>query len=84
VAKELSNDEIARLYELKRTTVAGLLTRARARFVTILRETTGVDDVSELKEMVSRIPGALKEALIAARSGGHPARRADREGPSPT
>ena len=47
---------IASDYGVDRTTVAGLLTRARGRFIALLGEISGVTDVQQLKSIVSRMP----------------------------
>jgi DNA-directed RNA polymerase specialized sigma24 family protein len=60
---------IAGEYGVDRTTIAGLLTRARGRFIALLGEISGVNDVQDLKSIVSRMPDRLIEALEAAHGG---------------
>ena len=55
--------EIADRWQLDRTTVAELVTRSRGRFVELLRKSTEIEEVAELKQMVVRSAQLVVEAL---------------------
>ena len=54
-------------FGVDRSTIAGLLTRARGRFIDLVREVSGVDDVHELKSIIERMPDRLVSSLEPGR-----------------
>ncbi len=66
--RQESSAEIARSYAVDRTTIADLLAQARARFVQILREVSGLDDAKALQSAVLKHPELLIEALARVQS----------------
>jgi len=54
IAERQSAEEIAHRAGLGRSTVAGILSAARARFIALLRKASGIDDVEELKLALHR------------------------------
>lgn len=54
---------IAGEYDLDRTTVSGLLSQARARFLFHLQKVSGINDPAELGDLLSGAGRELKEAL---------------------
>jgi DNA-directed RNA polymerase specialized sigma24 family protein len=71
VVERLTSEQIAeRLGGLTADAVRHELKRAKPRFRELLREFSKMDDEQELKGLIRRVPGALKQALTAARSKG--------------
>lgn len=68
-ADGVSEEAMARTFGVHRTTIASSLTRSRARFVALMEELIGSENLDELRTLAARHPTALAEALRAARSG---------------
>ena len=62
------SERIARKFGLHRTTVSDLLSRARSRLAVLLRQTTGVTDSAELRELLAGNIDELRNALAQARA----------------
>jgi len=56
-------EEIADDLHVDRTTISGLLSQARRRFVKLLQEETEIEDSAELKHLVMQSPELVIEAL---------------------
>lgn len=61
-------ETIARKHGITRTTVSGLLTEARGRFVFLLSRITGITDRQELKELLADSIDELRGALARVRA----------------
>lgn len=70
IVDELPTAKIAEEFQVDRTTVAALLTQARERFVTLLKNATGIEDLDELRRSVAAVPDAMSQAMRSARAGG--------------
>lgn len=61
-------DTIARTHGVTRTTISGLLTEARGRFVFLLARITGITDREELKDLLADGMDELRGALARVRA----------------
>lgn len=58
--------QLADELSIDRTTVSQLLSQGRKRFIELLAEATGIDDVADLKQLVASAADVLAESLAAA------------------
>lgn len=61
-----SPGHIAVKYDVDRSTISGLLREARARFVALLGEITGLTDPGELRDLLAGAGSELRDALTLA------------------
>jgi DNA-directed RNA polymerase specialized sigma24 family protein len=61
--------QLAAELAIDRTTVSQLLAQGRRRFIELLGESTGIDDVGELKQLLAAAADVLAEALADAGEG---------------